>query len=109
MGYAYYDTPLGPAGYSVEDICHEADCAEEIDRGLAYLCGNAPGYEYDQFGCGHWYCGEHLFMAPRSIQILGSGLCSRCTATWEAENPELVAEEEAKFQRAELRATGTLS
>lgn len=83
MGYAYYDTQLGPAGYSVEDVCHEPECDEAIDRGLAYLCGNVPGYEWDEFGCGRWYCGDHLFMPPEGIEITGGGLCSRCFAMHE--------------------------
>lgn len=97
MGYAYYDTPLGPAGYSVDDTCHEPDCTEAIDRGLAYLCGDTPGAP-DEYGCGKWYCGDHLFSTPTSIQITGEGLCCSCLAAWEKKNPELVAAERVAFQ-----------
>lgn len=60
MGYACYDTPLGPAGYAVEDTCHTPNCTTVIDRGLGHLCGSDPGYETES-GCGRWYCGEHLY------------------------------------------------
>ena len=63
MGYAHYDTPLGDSGYAVEDICNQDGCATQIDRGLAYLCGDRPGYESED-ACGRWFCGEHLFCGP---------------------------------------------
>ena len=47
MGYARYDTPLGEAGYSVEDSCHHPNCAAQIDRSLSYLCGEQPGAAAD--------------------------------------------------------------
>jgi len=85
MGYMRYDTPLGPAGYGVADTCHEPDCNEKIDRGLAYLCGDTPG-EPDEHGCGEWFCGQHLFMGPSVPHgFRGGGLCSRCI---EAGDPE---------------------
>jgi len=58
MGYAHYDTPRGPAGYDVEDVCHQPGCTEEIDRGVGYLCGDQPG-EDGSYGCGWWFCAEH--------------------------------------------------
>ncbi len=42
MGYAIYETPMGDAGYAVSDTCHEEGCTEEVDRGVAYLCGDQP-------------------------------------------------------------------
>ncbi len=60
MGYAVYSTPLGDAGYGVEDICHEEGCTEVIDRGVAYLCGDQPGRP-SEHGCGRYFCGEHLY------------------------------------------------
>jgi hypothetical protein len=77
MGYARYGTPMGPAGYDVDDVCHEEGCSEAIDRGLDCLCGGVPGYA-DEFGCGRWFCGEHLFMAPAHIELAGGGLCGGC-------------------------------
>lgn len=83
MGYAYYDTPLGPAGYSIEDVCHFGDCLATIDRGLGSLCGNEPGVE-DEFGCGRWFCGEHL-----KVPVSGclNGTCDDCWERWEIEHP----------------------
>lgn len=77
MGYAYYEIYRNgekiEAGYSVETACEEDGCKAKIDRGLAYLCGKMPGG--DEHGCGGYYCGQHLHMAP------GKGmrdLCTRC-------------------------------
>jgi len=74
MGYAIYGTPLGDAGYGVEDICHQEGCSEEIDRGLECLCGDEPGRPSES-GCGRWFCGEHLY---------GGWPQSRCRACLEA-------------------------
>lgn len=84
MGYAYYGTPLGPAGYSVTDTCHHSRCPVEIDRGLAHLCGNEPGRE-DEVGCGRWFCGTHL-MVP--VPGCHHGTCATCWQRWEAEHPD---------------------
>jgi hypothetical protein len=77
MGYAWYDTPMGPAGYGVGDTCHQDECPESIDRGLSYLCGSTPG-RADEHGCGEWFCDQHLYMAPREVSVLGGGLCNKC-------------------------------
>lgn len=76
MGYAHYDTPMGLAGYAVEDVCHEDGCAVEIDRGRLSLCGNTPG-QADEYGCGKWFCEEHLCTPPKDVKIPG-GLCNSC-------------------------------
>lgn len=75
MGYAYYDTPRGPAGYDVADVCHQPDCEAKIDRGLAFLCGDSPGRE-DDAGCGWWYCSAHLVCTGRP----GVQRCESCEA-----------------------------
>jgi hypothetical protein len=77
MGYACYDTPLGPGGYAVDDHCHQQGCDTEIDRGLSYLCGSTPG-QPDEHGCGKWFCGAHLFVAPVGVAGMGGGLCGAC-------------------------------
>lgn len=62
MGYAYYTLPDGrEAGYSVQAECDHLDCHEQIDRGLAYLCGENPdGWrDAEAPGCGQYYCGTH--------------------------------------------------
>ncbi|MEY9995872.1 hypothetical protein ABIE67_007904 [Streptomyces sp. V4I8] len=83
MGYAYYEITRNgetiQAGYSVPTDCEEDGCEENIDRGLAHLCGETPGG--DEHGCGGYYCGNHLYMAP------GPGmrdLCRRCCDRAEA-------------------------
>lgn len=84
MGYAYYDTPLGPAGYAVEDTCHEEGCTAEIDRDLGHLCGNNPG-STDEYGCGEWFCDKHLLVAPIEVNCY---LCGKCLLKWDAVDPE---------------------
>lgn len=74
MGYAWYDTPMGPGGYGVEDVCFEGECGTKIDRGLSYLCGMTPG-RADEHGCGHWFCDAHLYAAPIGID---GYLCNNC-------------------------------
>ena len=111
-------------GYGVPAECDHPECKEQIDRGLAYVCGGQPyGGEH---GCGLYFCGSHLYLSP----ILDEGeeetddteytwLCERCRdlkppfdakpdieiwkrhkltdpswAEWRAENPEWVKQNE---------------
>lgn len=66
MGNAFYEIYRNgvkiQAGYGVMAICEESECDERIDRGIAYLCGERPGG--DEYGCGGYFCGRHLYMAP---------------------------------------------
>jgi hypothetical protein len=72
MGYAFYELPDGrEAGYGVEAVCDEPGCAEEIDRGLGYLCGTDPGEPED--GCGGYFCGAHDF---HHIEFGAIGVCA---------------------------------
>ncbi|MCD9144359.1 hypothetical protein [Streptomyces albireticuli] len=77
MGYAYYTVRRKgeqiAAGYSVVAVCDESGCAEQIDRGLACLCGTHPGG--DEYGCGGYFCGQHLFIGPNADT---GDLCARC-------------------------------
>jgi len=77
MGYAHYEIYRNgekiEAGYGVAAVCEEDGCEEQIDRGLAYLCGEYPGG--DEHGCGGYYCGRHLFMSL--AEGIGD-LCARC-------------------------------
>ncbi|WP_019357994.1 hypothetical protein [Streptomyces sp. AA1529] len=87
MGYARYEIYRNgekiDAGYDVEAMCEEPGCEEAIDRGLAHLCGSTPGG--DEYGCGGYYCGQHLYVGP----VAGvEGLCKRCDQHWEAEHPD---------------------
>lgn len=79
MGYGYYDTPHGPAGYSVDDVCHAEGCTVKIDRGLSYLCGSDPLTATPEHGCSWWFCGKHLFYAA-DIHEPSLQLCTTCIA-----------------------------
>jgi hypothetical protein len=54
-------------GYGVPAFCDNPRCREEIDRGLAYVCGGEP-YGGDK-GCGLYFCPTHVGVDQR---------CSRC-------------------------------
>jgi hypothetical protein len=97
-------------GYGVPAYCDHPGCYEEIDRGLAYVCGGEP-YGGSR-GCGLYFCDKHLFMSAKLPT-----LCERCLprrrkpfaakpdhpewvqfkmtdpswAEWRSENPEFVA------------------
>lgn len=75
MGYASYTVYRNgeeiEAGYDVEDGCNKDGCTAKIDRGLGNLCGETPGG--DEHGCGHYFCGEHLFGG-------NPGQCEACRA-----------------------------
>lgn len=62
-----------PMGYGIPAICDEKGCDEEIDRGLAYVCGGM--HEGGEYGCGGYFCEKHRFWAPRRK---GGDLCARC-------------------------------
>lgn len=84
MGYGYYTLPDGrEAGYGVEAECDHPECSEQIDRGLAYLCGRHPdGWRGDEEpGCGRYFCGKHEFdhncpnPACGAYALEGTGWC----------------------------------
>lgn len=79
MGWAYYEVDGRECGYSVAAVCDEDGCTAEIDRGLAYLCGDLPGQEDDQ--CGLYFCGSHLYYASNGQR------CERCSV-WDDEETE---------------------
>lgn len=57
-------------GYGVPCECDHPGCHEQIDRGLAHVCGGEPlGGER---GCGLYFCGKHLWMTR------GWQCCNRC-------------------------------
>jgi hypothetical protein len=58
-------------GYGVPAYCDAPSCGEEIDRGLAYVCGGEPYGE--PHGCGLFFCAKHLFHSMRKPQR-----CNRC-------------------------------
>lgn len=93
MGYARYTvTRFGrtfEAGYAVPTICEEPrretgthrGCYEQIDRGLAYLCGQTPGG--DEYGCGGYFCDSHLYPQGK-----GFALCRRCVIAFHEQRQE---------------------
>lgn len=81
MGYQRYTLPDGrEGGYGVEAHCEQDGCGAKIDRGLSFLCGELPGG--DEYGCGGYFCGEHLYPVSRASQCAvckrGNPLCSQC-------------------------------
>lgn len=84
MGYARYVLSDGrEAGYAVHATCDEDGCNHGIDRGLGYLCGHMPGG--DEWGCGGYFCDEHLFLTGRSE---APQMCRRCTDRSDDIEPE---------------------
>lgn len=78
MGYAYYELYDGrEAGYEVAATCDEPGCAEEIYRGLSFLCGESPAiYAAEpEFGCGKYFCFEHLYYPDSAA----NQACCACT------------------------------
>ncbi len=58
-------------GYGVHAYCDHPNCPEEIDRGLAFVCG---GDAYGgQHGCGLYFCAAHLTLSLSRPQ-----LCEKC-------------------------------
>lgn len=86
MGYALYEITRNgetiQAGYTVPTICEEDGCNEQIDRGLAHLCGATPGG--DEYGCGGYYCGQHLYGGIGPAE----GLCKRDNERWAEQEEE---------------------
>lgn len=48
-------------GYGVPCICEHPKCRREIDRGLAFLCGDI----HKDGGCKLYFCGNHLYSTSR--------------------------------------------
>jgi hypothetical protein len=86
MGYAQYTISRNgeelEAGYAVDTECEQDGCEAQIDRGLAHLCGAEPGG--DEYGCGGYFCGHHLYGGVGPAQ----GLCRPCSDRYEAEHPD---------------------
>lgn len=76
MGWGYGVNNEGrEVGYSVEAVCDQEGCEEEIDRGLYYVCGSM--HDGGEHGCGQYFCGAHLY-----IDMSGKTneqLCPACT------------------------------
>ncbi len=63
-------------GYGVPAFCDHPKCAEEIDRGLSYVCGSDMyGGEY---GCGLYFCPSHFTWRKPHGSDTDVNLCPRC-------------------------------
>lgn len=86
MGYARYEITRNgekiEAGYGVAAVCEQDGCEEQIDRGLAYLCGTEPGG--DEHGCGGYFCAGHHYMS--GDERVGD-LCGPCIAAYRRQHP----------------------
>jgi hypothetical protein len=83
MSYARYVLADGrEAGYGVDDVCNQDGCDKKIDRGLGCLCGDMPGG--DEYGCGGYFCGEHLYDGPG----IAGGQCQRCSDAWDRDHSD---------------------
>jgi len=63
-------------GYGVPSICDHPKCNNEIDRGLSYVCGSELYGE--DFGCGLYFCGEHLMYRKLRYSKMLIRICPRC-------------------------------
>jgi hypothetical protein len=79
-------------GYGVPAWCDHPGCYEEINRGLAYVCGGEP-YGGDD-GCGLYFCDKHLFFSNHSEHQL----CGRCEARKKPFIPSKDADEWTEHQ-----------
>lgn len=60
-------------GYGVPATCDHPDSNEQINRGLAHVCGGEPGG--GEHGCGLHFSADRLYMCPDRD---GVQLCERC-------------------------------
>lgn len=83
-------------GYGVPAICDQPKCTAEIDRGLSFVCGGDP-YGGD-YGCGLYFCSQHLFYRqPRGAES-HIQLCPRCYAYKSPYNPKPDTKEWVKWK-----------
>jgi hypothetical protein len=80
-------------GYSVKATCDEEGCDAEIDRGLAYVCGDM--HDGNEHSCGKYFCGEHLFYGLG----LPNQMCDACSERFREEYPEIVDAAIADFEQ----------
>lgn len=83
MGWADCGEFLGrPIGYGVDATCDYPGCEEEIDRGLAHVCGRMHGGDN---GCGGYFCHKHLYFG------FPNQMCEECLDACEAEEEQIAA------------------
>ena len=78
MGYSVGYINHRWIGYGVPSLCDQPNCGEEIDRGMAYLCGDG------EFGCGLFFCYEHLEISSSDNE---PQMCERCSNGEESFEP----------------------
>lgn len=75
------DSQGRPIGYCHPATCDHPGCDKEIDRGLAYVCGDMHGE--DEFSCEKYFCDAHRicveidYPTPSSDTICTS-VCQEC-------------------------------
>ena len=80
MGYGFYTIQGKECGYYVIATCEEPGCEVQIDRGLAFACGDNPGAFDDH--CAGYFCSEHLFYGGNAWN---GQRCGRCADAIEQE------------------------
>ncbi|MGV9278022.1 hypothetical protein [Streptomyces griseosporeus] len=85
-GTVYRNGQQIDVGYGVPTTCEQPGCEEEIDRGLAYLCGDVHGG--DENSCGGYFCGQHLYMPPEGHHGNRCILCRDRGTDAEVESPD---------------------
>lgn len=78
MGWAIgYDSNWDrDVGYGVPAICDAPGCSREINRGLIHVCGGEP--YGDVYGCGLFFCLDHLRYRWFPLPGLYKRVCKRC-------------------------------
>lgn len=78
MGWSigWSDKHQRDVGYGVPCTCEHPDCNEQIDRGLAHVCGDM--HDGGDHGCGLYFCESHLEYVERDGQ--GVRLCNACAS-----------------------------
>lgn len=93
------DSKGRPIGYVWAATCDHPECIKQIDRGLAYACGGMHGnealggypdnYEFGEFVCEQYFCGDHLttviFEHEDGGEIWTPFMCISCAKKFEEE------------------------
>lgn len=97
MGFAFGEVGGREVGYGVDAICeHPFGCDNQIDRGLAYACGDWPiGHEVGG-NCQRFVCYLHQYSAP---EVEGQ-VCAACAGLDHPAVEEI--EENGRRQEARL-------
>jgi len=97
-------------GYGVPAWCDYPACSEEIDRGLAHVCGGEP--YGGESGCGLYFCASHLVyrsFEETDGQAHTRQCCERCVAAADPfepkpEHPDWIKHQETDETWADWRA-----